>query len=347
MPRESERLSWSRRDFVTGLGAFFASQLLLPSVLGGVELPADLKPIRLGFLTDCHAMDEHDAPAWLDYTAALINSLKPDLIIGGGDFVHGGFHSSGKVMEHRWGLADTFLRKLKTRLEPLIGNHDFYEPLQADGTPSQGDPRWRWRKYFGLEHTYRSFRWNGYRFLMLDSVKVVGGQDPYRGWIDAAQLAWLDRELAMIPFKEPIILCTHIPFCTGVAGSFGPLVGPSPGRVHVLNAKRVMEKLQNRPIAAILQGHVHINERLEMNGIPCITGGAVCGKWWQGPNMGTYPGVGMIEILPNGSQKAEIKRKVAWNYSNTTDPMNSKVKVADDSTINSCLETTVRSNGMA
>lgn len=347
MPRESERLSWSRRDFVTGLGAFFASQLLLPSVLGGVELPADLKPIRLGFLTDCHAMDEHDAPAWLDYTAALINSLKPDLIIGGGDFVHGGFHSSGKVMEHRWGLADTFLRKLKTRLEPLIGNHDFYEPLQADGTPSQGDPRWRWRKYFGLEHTYRSFRWNGYRFLMLDSVKVVGGQDPYRGWIDAAQLAWLDRELAMIPFKEPIILCTHIPFCTGVAGSFGPLVGPSPGRVHVLNAKRVMEKLQNRPIAAILQGHVHINERLEMNGIPCITGGAVCGKWWQGPNMGTYPGVGMIEILPNGSQKAEIKRKVAWNYSNTTDPMNGKVKVADDSTINSCLETTVRSNGMA
>jgi len=331
MPRESERLSWSRRDFVTGLGAFFASQLLLPSVLGGVELPADLKPIRLGFLTDCHAMDEHDAPAWLDYTAALMNSLKPDLIIGGGDFVHGGFHSSGKVMEHRWGLADTFLRKLKTRLEPIIGNHDFYEPLQADGTPSQGDPRWRWRKYFGLEHTYRSFRWNGYRFLMLDSVKVVGGQDPYRGWIDAAQLAWLDRELATIPSKEPIILCSHIPFHTGVAGSFGPLLGPSPGRVHVLNAKRVMEKLQNRPIAAILQGHVHINERLEINGIPCITGGAVCGKWWQGPNMGTYPGVGMIEILPKGSLKVEIMRKVAWNYSNTTDPMNGKVKVADDS----------------
>jgi len=331
IPHESQGLSWSRRDFVTGLGAFFASQLLLPSVLGGVELLADLKPIRLGFLTDCHAMDEHDAPAWLDYTAELMNSLKPDLIIGGGDFVHGGFHSSGKVMEHRWGLADTFLRKLKTRLEPIIGNHDFYEPLQADGTPSQGDPRWRWRKYFGLEHTYRSFRWNGYRFLMLDSVKVVGGQDPYRGWIDAAQLAWLDRELATIPSKEPIILCSHIPFHTGVAGSFGPLLGPSPGRVHVLNAKRVMEKLQNRPIAAILQGHVHINERLEMNGIPCITGGAVCGKWWQGPNMGTYPGVGMIEILPKGSLKVEIMRKVAWNYSNTTDPMNGKVKVADDS----------------
>lgn len=313
---------WSRRDFVTGLGAFFASQILLPKVLGGVELPSGLKPIRLGFLTDCHAMDEHDAPAWLDRTAELMNSLNPDLIIGGGDFVHGGFQSPGKEMEHRWVLADTFLKKLKTRLEPLIGNHDFYEPLLADKTPSPGDPRWRWRQHFGLEHTYRSFPWNGYRFLMLDSVKVVGGKEPYQGWIDEEQLAWLEHELATIPLNEPIILCTHIPFQTLVSGSLGGLVGPSPGRVSVLNANLVMEKLRNRPVAAILQGHVHMNERLELNGVPCITGGAVCGKWWQGPNMNTYPGVGVIEITPLDSQlqKGGAGQNVVWSYSNTPAP---------------------------
>jgi 3',5'-cyclic AMP phosphodiesterase CpdA len=313
---------WSRRDFVTGLGAFFASQILLPKVLGGVELPSGLKPIRLGFLTDCHAMDEHDAPAWLDRTAELMNSLNPDLIIGGGDFVHGGFQSPGKEMEHRWVLADTFLKKLKTRLEPLIGNHDFYEPLLADKTPSPGDPRWRWRQHFGLEHTYRSFPWNGYRFLMLDSVKVVGGKEPYQGWIDEEQLAWLEHELATIPLNEPIILCTHIPFQTLVSGSLGGLVGPSPGRVSVLNANLVMEKLRNRPVAAILQGHVHMNERLELNGVPCITGGAVCGKWWQGPNMNTYPGVGVIEITPIDSQlqKGGAGQNVVWSYSNTPAP---------------------------
>jgi hypothetical protein len=175
---------------------------------------------------------------------------------------------------------------------------------------------------------------------MLDSVKVVGGQDPYRGWIDAAQLAWLDRELTIIPSNEPIILCTHIPFHTmvsSIAGSFGPLIGPTTGRVRVLNANLVMEKLRNRPVVAILQGHVHLNELLELNGIPCITGGAVCGKWWQGPNMGTYPGVGMIEILPKGPQKVDIRRQVAWNYTNTTDPMNGNTKVADDSKISSYI----------
>lgn len=320
MSPADHRPAWSRRDFVTGLGALLATQILLPAVLGGTELPKGLKPLRFGFLTDCHAMDEHDAPLWLESSAGLMNSLKPELIIGGGDFVHGGFQSSGREMEHRWGLADTFLRKLHGRLEPIIGNHDFYEPLQADGTPSQGDPRWRWRKYFGLERTYRSFSWHGYRFLMLDSIKVVGGPDPYRGWIDAAQLAWLDRELADIPSNEPIILCTHIPFRTGMAESFGPLLGPSPGRVRVINAHLVMEKLKDRPVVAILQGHVHLNERLDWNGIPCITGGAVCGKWWKGPNMGTYPGLGMIEIVPPGTGVPESKRHVAWNYRNTPSP---------------------------
>ena len=322
---------WNRRDFVTGLGAFVTSQIFLPRILGSTELPRGLKPLRIGFLTDCHAMDEHDAPAWLESTAELMNSLKPELIIGGGDFVHGGFQSSGKVMEHRWGLADTFLRKIKVRLEPLIGNHDFYEPLQTDGTPAQGDPRWRWRKYFGLDRTYRSFALHGYRFLMLDSVKVVGGPDPYRGWIDAAQLAWLDRELATIPSNEPIILCTHIPFRTGVAGSFGPLLGPTPGRVRVLNANVVMDKLRNRPVVAILQGHVHVNERQELNGIPCVTGGAVCGKWWRGPNMGTYPGFGMIEIIPAGTPKSMSSHNMAWNYRNTPAPTAKNQHLTDGS----------------
>jgi hypothetical protein len=43
----------------------------------------------------------------------------------------------------------------------------------------------------------------------------------------------------------------------------------------------------------------------------------------------------MIEILPKGLQKVDVSQKVAWNYSNTTDPMNGKAKAANNSTINS------------
>lgn len=302
-----------RREFVAGLGAFLSAQILLPRVLGGVVLPDDLKPLRLGFLTDCHAMAEHGAPDALIRTAELMNSLSPDLIIGGGDFVHGGFYSSAQVMETRWGIAHSFLKRLKTRLEPVIGNHDLVEPLAADGTPAPGDPRRRWKRYFEQKRTYRSFEYSGYRFLILDSVKVVGGPNPYRGWIDASQLLWLDRELAAVPKNQPIILCSHIPFRTSMLGSLTTLAGTPPGRVRVVNSDAVMERLRGRPVVLILQGHVHLNERLDLGGIPCITGGAVCGNWWKGPNMGTNPGVGLIRITPDGSRTSEI----GWDYRDT------------------------------
>jgi 3',5'-cyclic AMP phosphodiesterase CpdA len=309
----------TRRHFVTGLGAFVSAQLLVPSIMRGAPLSRELKPLRLGFLTDCHAMFQNDAPVWLEQTARLMNSLQPDLIIGGGDFVDGGFYLPGRVMEQRWKLADAFLRKIDVRMEPVIGNHDFYEPLTSDGSPSPTDPRWRFRKFFGLGKTYRSFEFQGYRFLILDSVKVVGGPDPYRGWIDAAQLLWLDDELKKIPANQPIILCTHIPFKTNIDFGFGSLIGPSPGRLRVLNADLVMEKLRDRPLALILQGHLHINEHLQLGGVPCITGGAVCGNWWKGPNMGTYPGIGIIEITPN-QDRSIPEKSVTWNYTNTPAP---------------------------
>ena len=319
MPDSSEPGSplLDRRAFLAGLGAFVTSQVLLPRTLRGSDLSPNLRPLRLGFLTDCHSREEKGAPQALEQAAQLMNSLQPDLIIGGGDFVHGGFYDSGRVMDRRWKVADTFLKKLHTKVEPIIGNHDFYEPILQDRSPSPHDPRWRWKKYFGLHETYRSFSFRGYRFLMLDTVKVVGGANPYRGWVDAAQISWLDRELRRIPQNQPIILCTHIPFRTSLRDSFGTFVGPSPGRVRVLNADSVLSRLKDRPLALVLQGHVHINERLQDNGVPFITGGAVCGKWWNGPNMGTWPGLGMIEIIPSGGMlRSPSDERISWNYMN-------------------------------
>ena len=101
--------------------------------------------------------------------------------------------------------------------------------------------------------------------------------------------------------------------------NFGSMIGPAPGRVRVLNSHAVLEKLKNRPLALILQGHVHTNERLELDGIPCITGGAVCGKWWRGPNGATSPGVGLIEIHPDATSGPSNSSGggVSWSYLQT------------------------------
>jgi hypothetical protein len=80
-----------------------------------------------------------------------------------------------------------------------------------------------------------------------------------------------------------------------------------------------MEKLRDRPLILILQGHLHVNEKLQLESVPCITGGAVCGNWWKGPNMGTYAGLGMIEIKPQDNTLSNGE-SVAWNYTNTPKP---------------------------
>jgi hypothetical protein len=105
--------------------------------------------------------------------------------------------------------------------------------------------------------------------------------------------------------------------------NFGSMMGPAPGRVRVLNSHAVLEKLKNRPLALILQGHVHTNERLDLAGIPCITGGAVCGKWWRGPNGTTAPGVGLIEIHPAASSGPSNSSAggVGWSYLETPTPI--------------------------
>ena len=301
--------SLSRRAFLKGAGAFVLSQVVLPRILAGRELPQDLKPLRLGFLTDCHAMAERGAPESLNRAAELMNGLQPELLIGGGDFVHGGFGTWTGTMDSRWKIADRFLRKLDCRMEPMIGNHDFYNPVARNGGINPGNPRRRFLQQFGLKRTYRSFVFKGYKFLLLDPIRVIGGSEMYDGWVSSEQLAWLETELATTPPSQPLVVCSHIPLKSGISSFLeGALRGAS-SRTSVSNASEVISRLEGRPVILVLQGHVHLNERLSLGGIPCITGGAVCGKWWRGSNLGTNPGLGLIEINPGSSPD--------WNYHDT------------------------------
>jgi len=299
----------SRRAFLKGAGAFVLSQVAFPRLLAGRELCKDVKPLRLGFLTDCHAMAERGAPDSLDRAADLMNGLQPELIIGGGDFVHGGFGTWTGTMDLRWKIADRFLKKLHSRMEPMIGNHDFYNPVSRTGAINPGNPHRRFLQQFGLKRTYRSFVFKGYKFLLLDSIRVIGGSEMYDGWVSSEQLAWLEAELAATPPSQPLVLCSHIPLKSGISSFLEGAVRGASARTWVANASEVISRLEDRPVVMVLQGHVHLDERLSLGGIPCITGGAVCGKWWRGSNLGTNPGLGLIEIQPGSSPN--------WHYHDT------------------------------
>lgn len=293
----------NRRNFI-GRAVAATAAVAAPNILT-LQAASGATPLQVLFLTDVHAMAEHDVPNRLTQTAVAINRLRPDLILGGGDYVHGGFKSTAAEMEARWSLFNKFRRKLSGRFEPMIGNHDFVEPITAEGTKGKGDPRRFFLKNFSLSQTYRSFKLGGYRFILLDTVEITadGSPFPYRGHINDKQLSWLEVELRAIAPTEPIVLMGHIPFrTTFLQAKSGPLEPPVRS-LFTGNANECLTLFKNHSLRFVLQGHLHYNEHIVVNDLHFIMGGAVCGQWWQGSNLGTAPGFGLLDL-----------EKSSWEY---------------------------------
>ena len=66
--------------------------------------------------------------------------------------------------------------------------------------------------------------------------------------------------------------------------------------LSVANAPQVLEIFARHNMIAVLQGHTHINETVVWQGVPYITGGAICGNWWHGPYLGNPEGFTVVTV---------------------------------------------------
>jgi 3',5'-cyclic-AMP phosphodiesterase len=60
-------------------------------------------------------------------------------------------------------------------------------------------------------------------------------------------------------------------------------------------------------VKLVLAGHLHHQERMEIDGVCYLNGGAVCGNWWKGPMMGCSEGFNVIDLRPDGSFEIAYK----------------------------------------
>lgn len=254
------------------------------------------KPLRILFFSDVHAMEEHNAPELLMETAHRLADLPFDLVIGGGDFVHGGFRSTAASMESRFAVCKRFLDALGHPVEAILGNHDMVGASPEDGTEPDPDPTRLFRDLTGVKNFWRTFDVGGRRFFILSSVEPFEGPGGYRGWISEDQRVWLQACLAQTPSDMPLVLCTHIPFRTTFKQIQESPGAPLPQNLVVGNANDILSLFGNHHLELVLQGHLHINEWIRSNQTTFLMGGAVSGSWWQGANLGTPPGFGVIEL---------------------------------------------------
>ena len=294
---------YSRRQWLQCNAALIASSYLV----GCAELTAKPKNIglRLVFYTDVHAMSQRGAADAVLMAAESINHTRPDLIIGGGDYIDGGFSRSSQSMNPHWDIYMSMHRAMHAPIYPAIGNHDLVGVQPQDGSVPNRDPREDYRQRLGLSRTWYSFDQSGYHFIVLDSMNIIGGDDGYEGRLNSEQLTWLKDDLSHIASTTPIVVTLHMPLLTNLfAATEGILSGAPANRVMVDNVT-ILDLFAQHNLLLVLQGHLHVAEVIRWRNATFITGGAICGNWWRGQRMGTEEGFYVIDL--NGNQ-------VDWQY---------------------------------
>jgi hypothetical protein len=226
--------------------------------------------------TFVHASDTHiseqSAPR-MRRLRTLVDSARPSFVIVTGDLVRDALRVGEPEAR---GYYDLFMRERAAFTMPLWsvpGNHENFGIEQQLSKVSPTHPLFgkaMYRSYLGPD--YYSFTYGGVHFVGLNTVDIHEGW--YYGHVDSLQLAWLARDLAQIPATMPVVTFNHIPFYTSGDqmrgfddGPPAPTVitinGRSQFRHSVANAQAVLAELAKRKHDVALQGHMHIQERID------------------------------------------------------------------------------------
>jgi 3',5'-cyclic AMP phosphodiesterase CpdA len=231
---------------------------------------------------------------------------KPVLAIAGGDLVFDVFENGFERADKLYRMYAKITQGLNMPVYQAIGNHDIFgiDPIAgvSENHPEHGKKMFASR--VGNGSTYRSFDFQDWHFVLLDSVSVTF-ELGYEGRIDQQQFDWLQKDLKSVGTQRPVVLVSHIPFFSILPMMLnGPTEAVSPS-LTITNSKEVLGFCSDYNVRLILQGHVHIVENHQYKKMEYVTSGAVCGNWWKGPRMGHPEGFAVYTI--EGGQ-------VQWSY---------------------------------
>ncbi len=285
----------TRRQFLTLLGATGLAAATPSSLFAA---PAT-EPFTFLFVTDAHLQPELNAAIGTDMAFKKARTIKADFAINGGDHVFDALGVPKQRALQLFDLYDKTEQDLGLKVYHTVGNHDVLGIYTASGIPAT-DPLYGKKLFedrFGK--AYYSFDHKGHHFVVLDSIGITPDH-AYEGRIDTAQLKWLAGDLAALPAGTPIIVTVHIPLASAY-GAYLP-ESPTPAAHHsltVANANEVLALFEGHNVLGVLQGHTHVNEIVQWKGVPYITGGAICGNWWQGTHLGTPEGFTVVTVADN------------------------------------------------
>lgn len=291
-----------RRNFFRLAGAG-----LLSTGLGcGKPNAAGEDNFRFVHLTDIHVQPEANAEQGFLKAIQAVNSLDPapDFVITGGDLVFDAMDVSFERADMLFKLYERCVAELDCPVHHVIGNHDILGWREKSGV-SPDHPEYG-KKIFagrlGGGSTWKSFYHKGWHFVLLDSIERDDHPRGYFGKVNDGQLAWLKQDLASVAAGTPIVVATHIPLMSIVEQERSGANAPLPDFLGITNSMEVLRLFDGHNLSLVLQGHLHRDEQLRLDGRRFCMSGAVCGGWWKGPHDGTEEGFGVIDVI-NGKAR--------------------------------------------
>jgi 3',5'-cyclic AMP phosphodiesterase CpdA len=315
--------SFSRRRFLRqllGAGAFAATG---PSLLPGQTAPtgpATASNFRFAFLTDLHLLENGDLHSAEGIAACLAEveklSPRPEFILVGGDLVNRSRDLTIPEAEKR---LNQFLKiwhdHTSLPAHWTFGNHDLVgtgNPQDPSDDPHYGKGLFRDR--FHLPRLFYSFDHKGWHFVVLDDIALDQNHNYFSALFDE-ELRFLRADLDAHR-ASPTIVCTHVPIFSNLALAIHLIRGigisiNAPEHLICTNGSALTDEIPGHNIRAVLAGHLHYYEKLEMSGVPFINSGAVCGNYWKGHVLDCPEGFGVVDLGANGSFNFEY-RSYGW-----------------------------------
>jgi predicted MPP superfamily phosphohydrolase len=227
-------------------------------------------------LSFVHASDTHISAVSVERTrrlGALVDSIHPDMLLITGDLVRDALRVGEAEATSYYRLFARETGAFRTPVLTVPGNHENFGIERDTSHVSATHPlygRAMYRHYFGPD--YYSFTRGGVHFVGLNTVDI--DDQHYYGHVDSLQLAWLARDLALVPPATPVVTFDHIPFFTtfetingyddkSVAPTLITVRGKTVFRHSVSNAGDVLAVLRTRRHVLALGGHIHGTERIE------------------------------------------------------------------------------------
>ncbi len=232
------------------------------------------EPVPFRFV---QASDTHIAPAVVPRTRrliAMVDSITPALLLVTGDLVKDALRVSETEATGYYDLFASEMRALRTPFRTVPGNHEIFgieRELSKVPTTHPLMGKTMYRRRLGPE--YYSFNAGGVHFVALNTVDI--DDQWYYGHVDSLQLAWLRRDLAVVPDSVPVVTFSHIPLVSASEGVGGYTEAPPAPTIITVNGKKqfrhtaanlqeVLAAIRPHRFEIALGGHIHYREQVTM-----------------------------------------------------------------------------------